>query len=97
VIDVDTIAIKKVKMRLSGIDVGVVDQRSGRQAKWALAMLCKGQTVRARITGNDANGRPVARCVLPDGRDLSKEIIKIGAKMDWLNERATISRPTSNI
>ncbi|OUS21003.1 nuclease [Rhodobacterales bacterium 59_46_T64] len=45
--------------------------------------MCKGQMVRAEIVEEDAHGRTVAKCYLPDGRDLSAEMVKIGMAIDW--------------
>ena len=52
-------------------------------AKWALHKLCKGQTIRAEVTDVDHYGRAVAKCYLPDGRDLSAEMVKMGLAIDW--------------
>jgi endonuclease YncB( thermonuclease family) len=45
--------------------------------------LCKGHTLRAELTAEDAYGRTVAKCFLPDGRDLSEELVKQGLAIDW--------------
>lgn len=45
--------------------------------------MCKGQTITAEITDIDAYGRTVAQCYLPDGRDLSAEMVKLGLALDW--------------
>jgi endonuclease YncB( thermonuclease family) len=60
-----------------------LDHPHGKNAKWALHRLCKGHTVRAEITDVDDHGRTVARCFLPDGRDLSAEMVKQGLALDW--------------
>jgi micrococcal nuclease len=31
----------------------------------------------------DDHGRTVAKCTLPDGRDLSAEMVKLGFAIDW--------------
>ena len=43
VIDGDTIAIGRQKIRLAGIDAPELHNPYGKQAKWALVELCKGQ------------------------------------------------------
>ena len=83
VIDGDTIVIDKVHLRLFGIDAPELDQPYGRKAKSAMIGLCKGHKVRAEITENDHYDRCVARCFLPDGRDLSAELVKMGLAIDW--------------
>ena len=45
--------------------------------------LCKGHRIRAELTDEDAYGRTVAKCFLPDGRDLSEELVKQGLALDW--------------
>lgn len=83
VVDGDTITIKKTQIRLFGIDAPEMDHPYGKKSKWELVGLCKGQTIRAEITDVDDHGRTVARCYLPDGRDLSAEMVKAGLAIDW--------------
>ncbi len=83
VTDGDTIVINKVQIRLFGIDAPELDHPFGQKAKWAMVKLCKGHKIRAEITERDAYGRTVARCYLPDGRDLSAELVKQGLAIDW--------------
>lgn len=83
IVDGDTIVIQKTQIRLFGIDAPELDHPYGKKAKWALVSLCKGQTVRAEITEFDNHGRTVAKCYLPDGRDLSAEMVKQGLAIDW--------------
>ena len=83
VIDGDTIVIDKVHIRLSGIDAPELDHPLGQKAKWALHALCKGQVITARTDGSVSHERAVATCHLPDGRDLSAEMVKAGFALDW--------------
>lgn len=83
IVDGDTIVIKKTQIRLFGVDAPELDHPHGQKAKWALVRLCKGKTIRAEITDEDAHGRTVAKCFLPDGRDLSAEMVKAGLAIDW--------------
>lgn len=83
VVDGDTLRIGKKQIRLFGIDAPELDHPFGQKAKWALVRLCKGQTVRAEIRERDAHDRTVAKCFLPDGRDLSAEMVKMGLAIDW--------------
>ena len=83
VTDGDTITIKKTQIRLFGIDAPEIDHPYGKIAKSALIKLCKGHNVRAEITEKDDYGRTVALCTLPDGRDLSAEMVKLGLAIDW--------------
>lgn len=83
VIDGDTIDIAGTRIRLAGIDAPEMDHPFGKNAKWALVNLCKGQEVRAVFDGDLSHDRTVATCYLPDGRDLSAEMVKAGMAIDW--------------
>ena len=83
VIDGDTIDISGTRIRLSGIDAPELDHPYGKNAKWALVNLCKGQEVRAVFDGDLSHDRTVATCYLADGRDLSAEMVKAGMAIDW--------------
>ena len=81
--DGDTIKIKATQIRLFGVDAPELNHPYGKKAKWALHTLCKGKIVRAEIFDEDDHGRTVAHCFLPDGRDLSAEMVKQGLAIDW--------------
>lgn len=83
VIDGDTIIIQGTRIRLAGIDAPELEDPYGPAAKWAMARLCKGQVVRAVTDGEQSYERLVATCYLPDGRDLSAELVKLGLALDW--------------
>ncbi len=83
VVDGDGLVIRGVQVRLFGVDAPEFDHPYGRKARGALIGLCKGQRVRAEIVGEDQYGRAVARCYLPDGRDLSAEMVRRGLALDW--------------
>tara|TARA_R100000322_G_scaffold4921_2_gene3710 strand:- start:318 stop:890 length:573 start_codon:yes stop_codon:yes gene_type:complete len=83
VIDGDTIIIKNTRIRLFGIDAPELDHPYGIKSKWAMVKLCKGQIVRAIPDGSMSHDRCVAKCYLPDGRDLSEELVKAGLAIDW--------------
>lgn len=83
VVDGDTIVIDKVHIRLAGIDAPELDHPWGKQSKWAMVQLCKGQIVTARIRPELSYDRVVAECFLPDGRDLAAELVRAGMALDW--------------
>ena len=83
VVDGDTLVICKTQVRLFGVDAPELNHPYGKNAKWALHALCKGQVVRAEVYASDVHGRTVARCYLSDGRDISAEMVKIGLAIDW--------------
>ena len=77
VIDGDTIAIGKQKIRFAGIDAPELNNPYGKQAKYALIELCKGNYINAHLTGEESFDRLVALCLLDDGRDLAAEMVKL--------------------
>jgi micrococcal nuclease len=83
VVDGDTIIIGNMSIRLAGIDAPEMDHPYGRNAKWALNGLCKGHIIRAEFSEAQSYNREVATCYLPDGRDLSAEMVKAGLAIDW--------------
>jgi len=83
VVDGDTIMIGEVRLRLAGIDAPELDHPYGKQSKWALVQLCKGQIVTAHIRPELSYDRLVADCYLPDGRDLAAELVRSGLALDW--------------
>lgn len=83
VIDGDTIDISGTRIRLAGIDAPELDDPYGMAAKGALMRLCKGAVIRAVTSGDLSHDRLVAFCYLPDGRDLSAEMVRMGLAIDW--------------
>jgi micrococcal nuclease len=83
VVDGDTIIINEVRIRLAGIDAPELDHPWGKQSKWALVKLCKGQVVTARLRPELSYDRVVADCYLDDGRDLAAELVRSGLALDW--------------
>lgn len=83
IVDGDTITVQNTQIRLFGIDAPELDHPFGIKAKWALHKLCKGHEITATITHIDHYGRTVATCRLPDGTDISAEMVKLGLALDW--------------
>ena len=83
VTDGDTITIQGTQVRLYGIDAPELDHPYGKKAKWAMVRLCRGHRIRAEVAEEDTYGRTVAKCFLPDGSDLSAEMVKLGLAIDW--------------
>ncbi|MEO9823203.1 MAG: thermonuclease family protein [Paracoccaceae bacterium] len=83
IVDGDTITLRRIQVRLFGIDAPELNHPYGQIAKKALRQMCAGQTVNAEILEKDDHGRTVAICRLDDGRDLSAEMVKLGLAIDW--------------
>ena len=82
VIDGDTIVIRNQKIRFAGINAPELNKPYGKQAKWALVDLCKGQQITAHPNGETSFDRIVAKCFLPDGTDLAAEMVKLELALD---------------
>lgn len=83
VIDGDSIMIGNAAIRLAGVDAPELADPWGKKAKWELLALTKGQVIRAELDGSVSYDRTVARCYLPDGRDLAMEMVRMGLALDW--------------
>lgn len=81
-IDGDTIAIQKIKIRMAGIDAPELNEPWGQKSKWAIVNLCKGKTIHVDLTGETSYDRLVGTCFLPDGTDIGAELIKAGLALD---------------
>ena len=69
---------REIVVRLRWIDSPESGQRYSRQAKQALGELVGGQTVTVRDFGADAHGRRLADVVLSDGRNVNRELVRLG-------------------
>ncbi len=74
-----------VKVRLHGVDCPERRQPFGKQAKEAALRLAAGQTVRVEPKARDRYGRTVGVVVLPDGRRLHEELVRLG--LAWWYQR----------
>jgi endonuclease YncB( thermonuclease family) len=83
VVDGDTIEIEGIPIRLFGIDAPEMDHPWGWMARVEMILLCDGRMVRCIPDGSTSHDRLVARCFLPDGRDLSAELVRRGLALDW--------------
>ena len=83
IIEGDSLRIQKTEIRLFGVDAPEINHPYGQKAKWKLLELCKGQRITAEITAIDHFGRAVAKCYLPDGTDVSAEMVRQGHAIDW--------------
>ena len=68
----------EVEIRLEGIDCPEHGQAFGNRAKQAASELAFGKTVTVRPTGKDQYGRTLADIVLPDGKSLNQELVRLG-------------------
>lgn len=83
VTDGDTLKSGGVGVRLWGIDAAEMSAPAGPAARAALGRLTGGATLRCEVRDIDRYRRIVARCALPDGRDLACEMVRAGHARDW--------------
>jgi endonuclease YncB( thermonuclease family) len=80
--DGDTITVLQnrtdTRVRLHGVDCPEKGQAFGNRAKEFTADLVLGQSVTIRPRGVDRYGRTVGEVLLPDGRNLSEELVRSG-------------------
>jgi endonuclease YncB( thermonuclease family) len=85
IVDGDTISVlrkgKAVKVRLHGIDTPEKAQAFGTQARQFTSALAFQQTVTVLVQTTDQYGHRVGDILLPDGRNLTQELVKAG--MAW--------------
>jgi micrococcal nuclease len=82
VVDADSLRAlhdgKELDIRLEGIDCPEHGQAFGHKPKQATSELAFGKTVIIRPTGADQHGRTLANVILPDGRNLNRELVRLG-------------------
>jgi micrococcal nuclease len=80
--DGDTIRVlrgaEEIKIRLEGIDCPESRQAFGTKAKQATSDLAFGKTVTVQVKGKDRYERTLADIILPDGRILNRELVRLG-------------------
>ncbi|HEY1603523.1 MAG TPA: thermonuclease family protein, partial [Pirellulales bacterium] len=80
--DGDTIKVlrdrEEIKIRLEGIDCPESHQAFGNKAKQATSDLAFGEIVTVQAKGKDRYGRVLADIILPDGKNLSRELVRSG-------------------
>jgi micrococcal nuclease len=77
-IEVLTSDLKKVRIRLSGIDCPERSQAFGEAAKQFAASLCFQKNVLVKVHGKDQYGRTIGEIFLPDKQSLNQLIVQSG-------------------
>ena len=87
--DGDTIEVMHLgeaeRIRLNGIDCPEKAQAFGQRAKQFTSDLAFGKVVTVKVMGHDRYGRTVGEVALPDGRNLNRELVKVG--LAWWYQR----------
>lgn len=84
--DGDTISVLTAdkgqrRVRLHGIDAPEIGQDFGSRARRLASELASGKAVTIRARDTDRHGRIVAEVILPDGRSMNREMVRMG--MAW--------------
>lgn len=84
--DGDTITVltaekRQVKIRLHAVDAPETGQDFGARAKQVASEMAFGKQVTVRDMDRDRYGRMVAEVILPDGKSLNQEMVRVG--MCW--------------
>jgi endonuclease YncB( thermonuclease family) len=98
--DGDTITVlrdhQSIKIRLSGIDAPEGGQPFGNRAKQFASTVAFGKIVTVKPRDTDRYGRTVADVILPDGRNLSHEIVRAGFAW-WFRRYAPDDRALASL
>ena len=85
IVDGDTFWIsgQNVRIRIWGLDAPETNEPGGAAATAELTRLIGGQTLNCRQRDIDRFGRIVGQCFLPDGRDITREMIRSGTATEF--------------
>lgn len=85
VIDGDTFVLSGVspRIRVWALDAPEWNHPGGSAATAAMRGLVSGKTLNCRVRDIDRYGRYVGQCFLPDGRDITAEMIKMGVATEY--------------
>lgn len=85
VIDGDTFVLSGVspRIRVWGLDAPEWNHPGGSAATAAMRGLVSGNTLSCRVRDMDRYGRYVGQCFLPDGRDITAEMIKMRVATEY--------------
>lgn len=85
IIDGDTFTLsgESRRIRVWGLDAPERNERGATAATNAMRALISGQILRCQIRDIDRYGRYVGQCFLPDGRDITAEMIRMGVATEY--------------
>src|SRR5690625_3137829 len=85
IIDGDTFTLSghSRRIRVWGLDAPEWNHRGGSAATAAMRGLISGKTLRCQVRDIDRYGRYVGQCFLPDGRDITAEMIRMGVAREY--------------
>ncbi len=85
IVDGDSLYLRgqKTQVRLWGVDAPEKSESGFQAATDYLFLIAQGQQVTCRIITVDRYGRNVARCFLPDGREINRLMISSGRTKEY--------------
>jgi endonuclease YncB( thermonuclease family) len=82
VIDSDTIVVSGIHIRLQGLDGPERGNPVGEHARAIMIDIVADQIITCQPDGTGSYNRVVATCLLPDGTDISRELVRRGWGLD---------------
>jgi micrococcal nuclease len=82
VVDGDTIVIGTTHVRLQGLDAEELSMANGPKSRAVMIEIVGASVVTCRPDGTRSYDRIVASCFLPDGTDISRQLIRRGWALD---------------
>lgn len=82
VIDGDTIIINGTHFRLQGLDAEELSMTNGPKSKAVMIDIVGDYVISCKPDGTHSYNRIVATCLLPDGTDISRELVRRGWALD---------------
>jgi endonuclease YncB( thermonuclease family) len=85
VVDGDSLYVqgRKQQVRLWGVDAPENGERGFKAATDYLFLIAQGKRIECRQIDVDRYGRSVARCFLPDGREINRMMIESGKAVEY--------------
>ena len=81
-IDGDTVVVGGIHVRLQGLDAEELNMTNGPKSREVMIDIIGNQVITCNPDGTRSYNRIVASCFLPDGTDISREIIRRGWALD---------------
>jgi micrococcal nuclease len=82
IVDGDTVVVNGTHIRLQGLDAEELSQTNGPKARAVMIDIVGDQVITCRPDGTRSYNRVVATCLLPDGTDISRELVRRGWALD---------------
>jgi hypothetical protein len=82
VVDVDTVVVAGTHIRLQGLDAEELAMTNGPKSRAVMQDIVSDHIITCKPDGTRSYNRVVATCLLPDGTDIGRELIRRGWGLD---------------